>query len=48
MPLLCEIGVNTQTQNVFNSVDNASIERSIIDLPCVKTKPWVAEKSVMF
>lgn len=35
MPLLCETCVNTQTQNVFNSVDTYSIERSIFDLPCI-------------
>lgn len=48
MPLLCEIGVNTQTQNVFNSVDTDSIEKSIIDFSCTKSKPWVTEKSVTF
>lgn len=48
IPLLCETGVNTQIQNVFNSVDTDSIEKSIIGLSCTKTKPWVAEKSVTF
>lgn len=48
MPLLCKIGVNTQTQNVFNSVDTDSIERSFIDLPYIQTNHWVAEKSVTF
>lgn len=48
MPLLCEIGVNTQTQNIFNSVDTDSIEKSFIGLSCTKTKPWVTEKSVTF